>query len=1644
MKILIVGSGAREHAIASSILRDNEVELYFAPGNAGTRELGENIGIGVNEFQNLLDFAKDNSIDFTVIGPEEPLCNGLTDLFEDAGFKVFGPRMEAARLEASKAFSKDFCIRHNIPTAAYLETVDYDEAVSFAEELLARDGRVVLKADGLNAGKGVYIASTKKEIANFCADVLKSDKYGESRMVVEEFLDGFEMSLLCFVDNNNIVPMPTVKDHKKIYEGERGLNTGGMGTFSPNSEADIYYDQINELVVQPFFQGLKADGVDFRGIIFIGFMIGSKGINVLEYNVRFGDPETQTILQRIDTNLLDIMCAVADDKLPEIDIVYNDKSVVTVVLASKGYPEEYEKGIEITNLDGVKNSYVFHAGTTMDGDKVVTNGGRVLSVTSAADDFETAIKNVYSDVEEIEFASKVYRGDIGPSVKRYYIEKKAGFDNSSKSLLKRINESLDLDVKNIRTFVRYDIENINDDESAIISDRVLYEKPIEILYSGEEALKLQDELQNPLVVQYRAGQFDQRELGLTDTIAVTVGNTDAIAKCSTVYSFEGELSADDLLKIEKFMINPIDSEKANLLGIPTTLRDEHEANTLNRVYDGFIELDSEGLGEFKADHGLAMSIEDLEFVRDHFIKIGRNPNETEIAVLDTYWSDHCRHTTFNTILDIEFTDAATAIDVLVKDAFDDYLAARDEINRTKPVSLMDLGTIVSRYMRANGKLDDMEVSEEINACSVKVKVDILDSKTNEMVEEEYLLMFKNETHNHPTEIEPFGGASTCLGGAIRDPLSGRSYVYQAMRVIGGGNPLEDIHDTMEGKLPQIKLAQDASNGYSSYGNQIGLATGLVDEIYHDGYKAKRMECGAVVGAAPLSNVIRETPAPGDVILLIGGRTGRDGVGGATGSSREQDEKSLVEASAEVQKGNAPTERMIQRLFRDENVTRMIKKCNDFGAGGVSVAIGELSDSLLIHLDRVPLKYSGLSPKEIAISESQERMAVVISSDDVDEFLAHCAAENTEATVVAEVTDTKRVVMMLDDQVILDLESEFLESAGAKRYQKIKTISEDRVEFFNEYDGKGVDFLTERMSDVNLSSKHNLLEKFDATAGSNTVLVPMGGKNLITPIQSMVAALPSTKGVSMTASSMAYGFNPILSEQSQYLGGYYAVVESLAKLAASGADALKARLSFQEFFERLGEDEGLWSKPLKSLLGAYTVTKELNIPPIGGKDSMSGTFNDINVPPTLISFAITTVDVDNVISPELKGDYKLGLIETEIKENQIIDLDEFTGNLNLLHENIVNGNIVSAYALDHKGTLPQLFEMSIGNDIGFDVELDDLYNARYGSFIVEYANDVEGIRAVGTTGGNEMIANGQSIDIESIKDIYLNKLNSVYSPRTVYDGVVGENSGVVERAMKSSKPVDEVRVVIPVFPGTNCEWDTAAAFEREGAVTEEVIIKNLTAEGIEKSIDELAAAIKGAQILAFPGGMSSGDEPAGSGKFIANVIKNPKITEAINTLLEDNDGLVLGISNGFQGLLKSGLLPFGKVVEADEKSVTITANDMDRHLATMVKTVVKTANSPWLSLLKNGEEHILPISHGEGRVVCDEETYAKLSENEQIAFTYANTPNGSAYAIEGLLSPDGKILGKMAHSERVDSRTHKNVPNVNIQPIIKSGVEYFKK
>lgn len=1218
------------------------------------------------------------------------------------------------------------------------------------------------------------------------------------------------------------------------------------------------------------------------------------------------------------------------------------------------------------------------------------------------------------------------------NVKRIYICKKNEFDHQSKAVREEIKDSLGIDTTYIKTYRRYDTD-ISDETLEKTMESVFYEAPVEEVYY-EDFKKLEDSFENPIGIQYQAGQFDNREDGLVQTLALFTDEK-IRAKVTEVYDIGG-VNEKELEKIKAFLINPVDSQEVDVYK-ETELREDAKKNHENLVYDGFNELDKDGLVKFVDEKSLAMSPEDLEVLQDYFKSENRNPNETEVAIIDTYWSDHCRHTTFNTELDVDF-NVVTELDKEIKKAFDDYLKMREDLDVKKPITLMGLGTILSKELRKNGKLDDLEVSSEINACSVKIKAKVeVDGKEEER---DYLLMFKNETHNHPTEIEPVGGASTCLGGAIRDPLSGRSYVYQAMRVTGAGDPFTPIEKTLEGKLPQKKIITEAALGYSSYGNQVGVATGLVDELYHPGYVAKRMETGAVIAACPLENVKRIEPSEGDIVILLGGKTGRDGIGGATGSSKSHNVSSIETESAQVQKGNAPEERKIQRLFRNPKAAKLIKKCNDFGAGGVSVAIGELADSIEIKLDKVPLKYMGLKPREIAISESQERMAVVVAKDDVDKFMGLADKENLEATVVARVTGDGRLKMYYEEDLICDMSYDFVNQTGAKRFEEVEVVSEDIPEFLENKDG--LQDLEKYLSDLNITSKKNMIELFDSSVGASTVLQPLGGKKQNTPAQVMAALIPTDDGESKTASVMSYGFNPELSFESQYLGGYYAVIESIAKLVAAGAPLDGIRLSFQEFYEKM-DNKKSWSKPLKSLLGALKASRFFEAPPIGGKDSMSGSFEDINVPPTLISFAVNTVDAENIISPEFKGKGKIGIIKTNRDSIGALDLDMAKENFKKLQDEIEKGNIISAAAINHKGSLPQIFEMAIDNT-GFDIKLDDLYSPLYGSFIVEYLEDRDFIENLGEFKEEEMLVNGEKLDQEKLTKAYLNTMDKIFKPIDSNKLEKVEQKKAPKRRMKSKKPVDEVKVVIPAFPGTNSEYDTARAFERAGAKAEIVVFKNKNDLSLQESIEELAEKISNSQILAIPGGFSLGDEPGGSGKFIANVIRSEKVKLAIEKLLNDNDGLILGICNGFQALVKTGLLPYGKIKDLEEDDPTLTYNTCSRHIARVVDTVVMSNNSPWLAKLEEGKTYKVPISHGEGRFIASEEKIKDILDKEQVAMCYADAPNGSLLNVEALMSEDGKILGKMGHSERFVENTFKNIFDMELEDIFTAGVEFFKE
>ncbi|MDO5037147.1 MAG: phosphoribosylformylglycinamidine synthase [Tissierellia bacterium] len=1632
MKILIVGSGGREHALGLSLAKNRRVEkLYFAPGNGGTLDLGENIDIKATDLEALVDFAKKEKIDYTVCGPEDPLTLGIADRFEEEGLAIFGPRKASARLEGSKDFAKDFCVRHGIKTADYQTSFDKASAQEAAYDFLKNHGVVVIKADGLAAGKGVAIVKTQKEADDFLARIFDQGDFGEKKVVVEEFIHGFEMSLLAFTDSETIRPLASVKDHKEVYEGDRGPNTGGMGTYSPNLQALPYMEEIDRDILKPFLKGLQADGLDFRGLIFIGLMIGDQGIYVLEFNTRFGDPETQSLLQRLDTDLLDLMEATSQGKLSQLDLKHNDKKVVSLTLASQGYPLAYEKGHEISGLDQLdEDTLVFHAGTKKEGDKILTDGGRVLTLTVTAPSFEEAIGKVYDQAEKVDFQGKYYRKDIGPMVERIYVRRKAGYNEAEEELLGQLNKDLGLDLEEVAIYDRFDLEGLRPDQVEEVARKILADPHVENIYRGEEAMALQKDMDHPLVLGYQAGQFDQREDLILQTLRLKYGQGDFYCKIGTAYDFRGQVSPEDMEKIRHYLMNPIDQEERDLLGIPTTLKLEDEENLENPVLEGFRTWDPAQLEAAMENYGLAMNLDDIQMIQDYFKEEGRDINITELMILDTYWSDHCRHTTFNTQLDVQI---GQGVEDAVKEAYKAYLEAREEMNRTKPVSLMDLGTIVAKVLKKRGIRTQVEDSQEVNACSIHINVEVEDWKTGQVEEVPYLLMFKNETHNHPTEVEPFGGAATCLGGCIRDPLSGRGFVYQAMRVTGAGDPRVAIEDTLENKLPQKKITRDAANGYSSYGNQIGIPAGLVEEVYHPGYVAKRMEMGALVAAAPLEDVVRQEPQPGDLILLIGGRTGRDGVGGATGSSQEQDEKSLETASAEVQKGNAPIERRIIRLYAKPEISRKIKRSNDFGAGGVSVAIGELADGLRVQLDKVPVKYKGLTPGEIALSESQERMAVVIAPEDLDLFEKACQDECVEMTPVAVVTQEPRMKLYYKDELICDIARDFIDKSGAPRFQEVLIEEKEPVDLLKEDQDPAK--LAEVLGDLNVLSQKNLVEKFDASAGGGTLLQPLGGKNQITPVQAMAAYLPVREGQSRTASLMSYGYNPRLLSRHPFTGGYYAVVESLAKLVATGGRVEDAYLSFQEFFENLGQDPKRWAKPLEALLGAFRACMELEVCPIGGKDSMSGSFKDIDVPPTLVSFAVASRPAQYIVSPELKSaGNKLGLLKTK-RQGAYLDTKNFLENCQAIYREVEKGNIQSMTAVTAPGSLAGLYMAAEGNGLGFDVQLEDLYSPLYGDFIVEVREAFEGLDLIGQVEAEDRLVNGTLLDKKALSHLWQSGLDEVFPPmkETKEEVKVQEEE---EKTFKSKHPVDQVRVLIPVIPGGTGEGDLKRAFEEKGALVKEFVFKDHSPEAIEESIKNLAQAIKEVEILALPGAYSFTNQADGAGKYLRVIFERPEIKAAIQGLLEDKDGLVLALSHGFQALLEAGY--FG------ELEAGFTLNESPRHIARMVATRALRKDSPWLSQLELDKSYLLPISQGEGRFYASKEALKTLEEGGQIAAVYEDNLNGSLASVESLLSPCKKILGKMGHVERLGEGTFKNIPDLEIMPIIEAGLLYFKK
>ncbi|ADL51357.1 phosphoribosylformylglycinamidine synthase [Clostridium cellulovorans] len=1251
------------------------------------------------------------------------------------------------------------------------------------------------------------------------------------------------------------------------------------------------------------------------------------------------------------------------------------------------------------------------------------------------------------------------------SIRSIFVEKKKQFQGESKELLKDLRENLHLtSLEAVRIINRYDIEGLNDETYQKAKNLILSEVNVDDIY--EENIIL-NEGEVAFAVQYLPGQYDQRADSAIQCIQIIAGYSSFNLTSSKIIILKGNLEKENIEKVKNYYINNVDSREINIEK-PKTLELKVEEPEAVEVLEGFNDYSEEALKAFLEERGLAMTIEDLKFCRDYFKNTEkRNPTITEIKVIDTYWSDHCRHTTFSTVIDeVEFEDGPYNEEI--KRIYESYKASRDFVYGDKPKAqtLMDLATIGMKELKRTGYLDDLDESEEINACSINITVEI-DGK-----EEPWLLMFKNETHNHPTEIEPFGGAATCIGGAIRDPLSGRSYVYQAMRVSGSGDPRTPIEETIKGKLPQRKITIGAAHGYSSYGNQIGLATGQVTEIYHPGYVAKRMELGAVIAAAPKENVIRETPVSGNKVVLVGGRTGRDGCGGATGSSKEHTEKSIDTCSSEVQKGNALTERKIQRLFRNPEVAKMILRCNDFGAGGVSVAIGEVSEGIKINLDLVPKKYMGLDGTEIAISESQERMAVVIEEKDVPRFLEHCDEENLEATVVAEVTGNRRVEMLYKGDNIVSISRDFLDTNGVTAHIKAKVskISEEGNFFVtSEAVSESAtleELLVNRVSELNVASQKGLSERFDSTIGAGTVLMPFGGKKQATPTDAMVAKIPVLKGETNTCSIMSFGYNPYLTSWNPFLGGIYSVIEALSKVVVVGGDYRKARLSLQEFFERLGKDEEKWGKPFSALLGAYYAQKSFGTAAIGGKDSMSGTFKDLTVPPTIVTFAVATEKSENIISQEFKSaNSKVILLSHSMLENNMPDIDGLKRIWKKVYSLACEGKILSSMAIKFGGVIEAIAKMSFGNAIGIkineNVSLKELAASNYGSIVLELKEEdvklLEGFDflELGTTTEEYKITyKCEEISLSNIENKWETVLEGIFPSTKKAEGPVIDKLSAVEKKASPVIKLAKPKVLIPVFPGSNCEYDTSRIFERAGAEAEILVFRNRNNEDINASIDAMVEQIKASQIIMFPGGFSAGDEPDGSGKFITAVLRNPKIKDAIMNHLNNKDGLILGICNGFQALIKVGLVPYGEIRDLDEKDPTLTYNTIGRHISTMVNTKVVSKLSPWLNSVELGDIHSIAVSHGEGRFVGDEALIRKLFENGQIATQYVDmsgnatmespfNPNGSMFAVEGITSPDGRVFGKMGHSERIGSNIAKNISGNKDQKIFLSGVNYFK-
>ena len=1241
-----------------------------------------------------------------------------------------------------------------------------------------------------------------------------------------------------------------------------------------------------------------------------------------------------------------------------------------------------------------------------------------------------------------------------------FVEKKHGFNVEAKSLMEDFKSNLRMDnLQEVRVINKYILGEMKEEYYKKSLYTIFAEKTVDNLY--EENLPINED-EVAFAVEFLPGQYDQRADSASECIGLLGAEDRVEVKSAKVIVLKGNLTEDEVNKIKSYYINPVDSREVAIdnIELSSKLAEPNDVEILN----DFVNKDRKQIEEFHKELGLAMSIDDLVMIRDYFKSEEKVPTITEIKVIDTYWSDHCRHTTFSTAIE-DVTFEIGELNNAAQKSYEAYLKSRDFVygETDRDETLMDIAVITMKEMRKRGMLDDLDISEEINACSIKVNIET--DKGNE----EYLVMFKNETHNHPTEIEPFGGAATCLGGAIRDPLSGRTYVYQAMRVTGAADPTVPVEDTIKGKLPQRTITLGAAHGYSSYGNQIGLATGQVSEVYHPNYVAKRMEVGAVIAAAPKENVVREEPNAGDIVILLGGRTGRDGVGGATGSSKEHTEDSINECAAEVQKGNAPTERKIQRLFRNAEIAKMIKRCNDFGAGGVSVAIGELTRGLDINLDNVPKKYEGLDGTEIAISESQERMAVVVNKENVDRFIELSKVENLEAVVVAEVTDTERLRMYWRGKEIVNLKRSFLDTNGARQVTNVE------VKLPGEYplavgDIDVKEAWVNNLKKLNVASQKGLVERFDSTIGGGTVLMPYGGKDANTEQEAMVAKIPVLNGVSEEATIMSYGFNPDLGVWSPYHMAYYSIIEAVTKLAAVGGDYRKARLTLQEYFEKLGKNAERWGKPFAALLGAYQAQIDLGIPAIGGKDSMSGSFGDIDVPPTLVAFAVGVEKAKNIISAELKeAGSQLVFLMAERNEDYTLKVEGYKNNLEKLHELILEGKVISAASVKFGGVAETLSKMAFGNKIGVkfsNLTKEELFGLNYGSLVLEVKSDVNideefkgcAYKAIGSTIKDEVIISEEydlDLKLSALEESYEEKLSKVFKIKTKssnekVEEVLFDKVNVNSPIIKVAKP----KVIIPVFPGTNCEYDCERAFRNAGAETETLVFRNYSKDAFVESIERLERQIRESQIIMLPGGFSAGDEPDGSGKFISTVFRNERIKDAVMDLLKNRDGLMLGICNGFQALIKLGLVPYGEIVDIEEDMATLTYNEINRHMSSIIQTKVVSKKSPWFNGIELGDIHNVAISHGEGRFVAPEKLLKQLVENGQVATQYVDNkgnialdmpfnPNGSMLGIEGITSPDGRVLGKMGHSERIGDNLYKNVPGNFDQKIFESGVKYFK-